>query len=280
MLFLNRNSVFDIPYRDMAPKEFSRSSTDSQETAVSKDEDVPGYTYQDKLDMERMGKPQELLRNFRTLSSIAFTSCCMGTWEILLTVSTPGLIAGGSAGLFWSLIWVYIGQAFVVLSLAEMASMAPSAGGQYHWVSEFAPKSCQKVLSYMSGWLSTLAWQSSVAVDAFLIGRIVLGLCVINDRTFEPKSWHATLLIIATVIGLAAFNILAGKRLALTEIIFVSLHFLAFIPVVATLWAMTGRKQSADVVFTQFTDNGAGWPSIGLSVMVGQVSNVFVVLGM
>lgn len=29
--------------------------------------------------------------------------------------------------------------------------IAPTAGGQYHWVSEFAPKSLQKLLSYLVG---------------------------------------------------------------------------------------------------------------------------------
>lgn len=35
-----------------------------------------------------------------------------------------------------------------------MASMAPTAGGQYHWISEFAPASCQKFLDFTSsaGW--------------------------------------------------------------------------------------------------------------------------------
>ena len=28
---------------------------------------------------------------------------------------------------------------------------APTAGGQYHWVSEFAPKSLQEGLSYLVG---------------------------------------------------------------------------------------------------------------------------------
>lgn len=28
---------------------------------------------------------------------------------------------------------------------------APTAGGQYHWVSEFAPTSLQKPLSYLIG---------------------------------------------------------------------------------------------------------------------------------
>ena len=238
-----------------------------------------GFTYQDKEDMKRMGKKQELRRNFRSLSAIAITTCTMGTWEFMLTANTQGLIAGGSAGLFWSLVWVYVGQAFVILSLAEMASIAPTAGGQYHWVSEFAPKKYQKILSYMSGWLSTLAWQSFVAVDSFLVGEVILGMIALNDQLFVPQRWQATLLIVATVLALGAFNFLAGKRLADAENVFFALHLLAFLPIIVTMLAMTPKKQTAKAVFTQFTDNGAGWSSMGLTVMVGQVSCVFVVLG-
>lgn len=36
-------------------------------------------TIRDRIDMERMGKKQELQRNFRQLSTISFTSCVMGT---------------------------------------------------------------------------------------------------------------------------------------------------------------------------------------------------------
>lgn len=45
--------------------------------------------------------------------------------------------------------WVFV--LAMIASLAEMASMAPTAGGQYHWVSEFAPPSFQKSLSYIVG---------------------------------------------------------------------------------------------------------------------------------
>lgn len=92
-------------------------------------------TANDQRDMRRMGKKQEFVRSFHIVTSIAFTSCVMGTWELLLATSSPALIAGGTSGLFWSCVWGYIGQSFIVLSLAEMSSMAPTAGGQYHWVS-------------------------------------------------------------------------------------------------------------------------------------------------
>lgn len=47
-------------------------------------------------------------------------------------------------------------SAAAIASMAEMASMAPTTGGQYHWVSEFAPKSAQRELSYVVGWLCVL----------------------------------------------------------------------------------------------------------------------------
>ena len=280
-LYSQLSSIATIPEHE--PKDVvtvqNIAPISGSDDADSLNENSVGFTYHDKMDMKRMGKKQELLRNFRTFSSIAFTTCVMGTWEILLTANTQGLIAGGSAGLFWSLVWAYAGQAFVILSLAEMASIAPTAGGQYHWVSEFAPRKHQRLLSYTSGWLSTLAWQSIVAVDSFLIGGVILGMIVVNDQSFVAQRWQATLLIIATVLGLAAFNFFAGKRLALAENLFVAFHILAFLPVIVTLLVMTPEKQTARAVFTQFTDNGAGWSSLGLTTMVGQVSCIFVVLG-
>ncbi|KAM4060949.1 amino acid permease [Hirsutella rhossiliensis] len=237
-----------------------------------------GYTANDRRDMQRMGKKQEFRRNFRLISTIGFTTCVMGTWEILLASNTQGLTAGGLSGLFWSLCWSYTGQFFIVLSLADMASMAPTAGGQYHWVSEFAPPQYQKILSYLSGWLSAVSWQSIVALDAFLIGNIIQGLITLNDVSYTPERWQGTLLVFASVIGISLFNVFAAKHLPLAEGIFVTIHIFAFFPVIITLLVLA-PKQSASAVFTQFTDNGAGWPSIALTVMVGQVSSMFVVLG-
>jgi choline transport protein len=46
------------------------------------------------------------------------------------------LTDGGTALLFWGFLACAIGQTAVYASLAEMASISPTAGGQYHWVSE------------------------------------------------------------------------------------------------------------------------------------------------
>ena len=43
-----------------------------------------------------------------------------------------------------------------------MSSMAPTAGAQYHWVSEFAPDNRQKFLSYLTGYVPLLLNQVQV----------------------------------------------------------------------------------------------------------------------
>ncbi|RMD40268.1 hypothetical protein DV735_g4868, partial [Chaetothyriales sp. CBS 134920] len=228
---------------------------------VELDEDVrAGFTTNDQRDMQRMGKKQQFRRNFRILTAIGFTSCVMGTWEILLTSNTLALIAGGMPGLFWSMTW------------------APTAGGQYHWVSEFAPRKYQKLLSYVSGWFSTICWQSIVAVDCQIIGGIIQGLISLNNPKHEPAPWQSTLLIWASAIGVGLFNVFGAKHLPLAEGVFVSCHVLLLIPVVVVLLVMA-PKQSASAVFINFTDNGANWPNLGLTTMVGQVSAMFTVLG-
>ena len=45
---------------------------------------IEGYTKSDRKDMRRMGKTQELMRNFRRLSAFSFTVMLTATWEYLL----------------------------------------------------------------------------------------------------------------------------------------------------------------------------------------------------
>ncbi len=97
----------------------------------------------------------------------------MGTWESVLATVAFGLGNGGAAGLIYTYIAVFIGFILVVLSMAEMASMAPTSGGQYHWVSEFAPRSCQALLSYFIGWLGILGYQVGTTIGAFIAGTFI-----------------------------------------------------------------------------------------------------------
>ena len=63
--------------------------------------------------------------------------------------------------------------------------MSPSAGGQYQWVSEFAPPSMQRFLSYVSGWLAALGWQAFIAVSAYQSGSLILTMASMQNPSYS-----------------------------------------------------------------------------------------------
>ncbi|KAK7981393.1 hypothetical protein PG988_003631 [Apiospora saccharicola] len=223
---------------------------------------------QDRRDMHRMGKTQELKRNFRFISIFGFTMILMQSWEAIFSLGMIGLTNGGTAGYIWLYLISWIGFLFVNVSMAEMASMAPTTGGQYHWVSEFAPRKYQKFLSYIMGWMCVLAWQTIIASTCYVAGTQIQGLLVLNySPQYEPHPWHGTLLAIALASFGVFFNIILARRLPLVEAGLLSIHILGFIAVLATLWVLAPRAPASQV-FTTFNDGG-GWGSVGTSTMVG-----------
>ena len=62
------------------------SKLDSQVQVVMEDEPGPEKrgTVVDQQDMDRVGKTQELRRNFRLISVLGFTAVLMCTWEAIL----------------------------------------------------------------------------------------------------------------------------------------------------------------------------------------------------
>lgn len=79
----------------------------------------------------RLGKKQELRRNFRFLSMFGYALILGNGWVLALIGAIAPLTNGGTAGGIWSYFITICGLSFTTLSMAEMASMAPTAGGQY-----------------------------------------------------------------------------------------------------------------------------------------------------
>ncbi|KAF2164776.1 hypothetical protein M409DRAFT_67527 [Zasmidium cellare ATCC 36951] len=228
---------------------------------------------------QRSTRKQEIQKDFRHLATIGFTSLVMGTWEILLTANLPALANGGTSTLFWSMIWCYIGQLFVVLSLAELSSMVPMTGGQYQWVSVFAPLRFQKPWAYFSGWLCSIGWQSRFTADCYIVAGTIQALIDINhDLKYEKSPWHQGLLTVLVAIVISAFNALAAGHLSIAEGFFAVCHVFAFVPIVVSLWVL-GPVNSAREVLLNFTDHGGGWRHRIIMPLVGQISSMFVVQG-
>lgn len=129
----------------------------------------------------------------------------------------------------------------------------------------------------IAGWMSTLSWQAGNASGSFLTGTIVQALLVVNYPDYNPTAWQGTLFVFAMVLVLFVVNIWGASVWAYIQNALMVLHVVFFLVVIIVLWVMAPH-QSAKNVFTQFSNEG-GWPSIGLSVMVGQITAIYSLLG-
>ncbi|KAK8868960.1 amino acid/polyamine transporter I [Apiospora arundinis] len=231
----------------------------------------------DRRDMTRMGKAQELKRNFKFLSIFGFSMILMQAWESVLAIGSIGLTNGGTAGYIWMFLICWIGFGFVNTSMAEMGSMAPTTGGQYHWVSEFAPRKHQKFLSYVMGWMCVLSWQTGCASSAYISGGQIQGLIALNYESYQPQGWHTTMLAIAVAAFSVFFNAALARKLPLVEAGLLTIHVLGFVAIMVVLWVLAPRTPASEV-FTTFND-GNHWGSMGLSVMIGSMASVYPLLG-
>lgn len=59
---------------------------------------------------------------------------------------------GGPAGLIYGFLFCWLGYATIFATMGELASMWPTAGGQYHWTHRLAPEGWKDILSYITGW--------------------------------------------------------------------------------------------------------------------------------
>ncbi|UDD57212.1 hypothetical protein AFCA_004721 [Aspergillus flavus] len=255
-------------------------------------------TVQDMMDMWRVGRDQELnvsdcryilrvayteminglQRNFRFLSVLGFSAVLMCTWEAVLFGSSNGLTNGGKGGMIYTYLGGLIGFSFVILSMAEMASMAPTSGGQYHWVSEFAPRSCQKPLSYITGWVCVLGWHTGIAGCSYTVANMLVGVIAINypdSYTYEP--WHVTLLVIAVAVVALMFNTFLAQKLPLIEGVILIVHCFGFFGILIPLWVLSPSVAPSEV-FGSIEDRG-DWGSNGLSCLVGLVGPIYALIG-
>ncbi|KAL4776113.1 amino acid/polyamine transporter I [Aspergillus nidulans var. acristatus] len=240
---------------------------------------APKYmgTVVDQRDMNAMGRVQVLRRNFRFISILGFACTLISTWEVILTLLSSVLTDGGTAGLIWGFLIVTAGFSLVFASIAEIASMSPTSGGQYHWVSEYAPRRYQKFLSYITGWLTAIGWQCAIVTIAMLAGTIIQGLIVLNDPGYNFERWHGTLLVIAITTFSIFFNTFLARNLPMVEALILIIHVVGLFAIIIPLWVLAPRN-NAKAVFTEF-NNGGGWNSDGTATLVGFSTTITAMIG-
>lgn len=150
----------ELARRQSAEKTTTRLSDERDEA----DERDAGDLAADDL-LRSLGYESELVRNRSTLQ-VAFMSFVLASipYGLATTLYYP-LVGGGPSTIIWGWLVVSLIILCVGVSLAEITSVYPTAGGVYYQTFMLSPPGCRKIMSWVCGW-------------AYVVGNITITLSV------------------------------------------------------------------------------------------------------
>jgi amino acid permease (GABA permease) len=233
---------------------------------VSVNDQVSPATLSDEEMLHKLGYAQELRRRMSGFSNFAVSFTIISILSGCLTLYGYGMNTGGPAIIVWGWPIVGIMTLFVGLSMAEVCSSFPTAGGLYYWAAKLA-KTGGPAWSWFTGWFNFLG---QVAVTAGIDFGAAFFINAFLNLTFGLGTAHwETIVIFALVLAVHGLLNQFGIRLvALLNDVSVWWHIVGVLIIVAVVTFAPTHHQSAKTVFTGIVNN-TGWHSTFYVLLLG-----------
>ncbi|KAL2007412.1 hypothetical protein VTN00DRAFT_8850 [Thermoascus crustaceus] len=225
---------------------------------------------EDTMKLAEMGYTQDMQRNFSVLSLLGVGFSLTNSWFGVSASLITGINSGGTVLTIYGIPWMAIMSTCVGVSLSELASAMPNAGGQYFWANELAPRKYANFASYLTGWF---AWAGAIFTSASValgVGAAGVGMYQLAHPDFVPQPWH-------TVVAYQVINTFAflfncvGKVLPKVATVALYTSLISFVVILITVPATAPTHSDAKFVFATFV-NSTGWSADGMAYIVGLIN--------
>ncbi|KAM0750460.1 amino acid transporter [Meredithblackwellia eburnea MCA 4105] len=217
---------------------------------------------------------QHLKQEFSTFSLIGLGFVICNSWLGVGLTMVIGLAQGGPVLLLYGLLLIVLVFVCVAFSLSELASVYPTAGGQYHWSCFLAPPRHKRVASFLNGFVNIAAWQTFVASILMIFAQVTIGIATIKNPSLEIKPWHYFVLYQVGNIICTLFNwygIHKAPFLYQFGLFFtLGLFIMTFFSLLCGPGAIHSHA-SSNFVWKTFA-NEVGWSSNGVVFITGLVN--------
>jgi amino acid transporter len=213
----------------------------------------------DEARLAELGYRQELTRGWSAFTNFAISFTIISVLAGCFTAFPFAWQNGGpiAASIGWPVLCLLV--LTVAVSMAELTSKYPTAGGPYWWAHDLGGKGW----SWMTGWFNIVGLigiVASVAYGAALFLNALLGLYTLDifgvnfgdDVHILGETW---LLFFLIMVLYTVVNIFADRLLALINNISVGWHLLGVAVIIGILIFVPDNHQSVDFVFTERINN-------------------------
>ncbi len=214
--------------------------------------DRPLEMLSDTERLHQMGYAQELTRGLSRFSNFAISFTIISILSGCLTLYSYGLQHGGPPVMIWG--WVLVGGLvlFAGLSMAEICSSFPTAGGLYYWAAKLAPGTSGPIWSWFTGWFNLLGQVAVSAGITFGCGYSVGAfITLVGGNADWTDNHHVVVITAVLLLSQGLINTFGVNVVSLFNRVSVWWHLLGVAVIVVVLYVAphSHSHQSAGFLF-------------------------------
>ncbi|KAF2026651.1 amino acid transporter [Setomelanomma holmii] len=184
----------------------------------------------------------ENARDMSGLETISAGWVMCNSWAGIAATFALAIAQGGPVTLIYGPIIMFVLVGAFALTLTELASVYPTAGGHY-----------------CCGATNVFAWIAICAGIAIIVPQQVIGMAIFYNPSYVPETWHVFLLYQLANLLILVYDIYLLKRSMWIHDVGLVFSISSFIAlVIASLARTSPNFQPAEVVWTTFL-NESGW---------------------
>ncbi|PIL25895.1 transporter [Ganoderma sinense ZZ0214-1] len=227
-----------------------------------------------------LGYKQEFQRAFTGLETFGIAFSIIGLLPSIASVLADSLPNGGPSAMVWGWAVSSIFILFVGLSVAELASAAPTSGGLYFWAHTYSSPRWRNLLAWIVGYANTISSVSAIAsIDWGCAVQIMAAASIGSGQTYSATRAQTFGVYCAVVLSHAIICCFATQVLARLQTVYVVLNILLCLAVIIALPAATPKelRNSASFALGGF-ENVSGWTN-GFAFILSFLSPVWTICG-
>ncbi|TRM63319.1 amino acid permease-domain-containing protein [Schizophyllum amplum] len=205
--------------------------------------------------LAELGYKQEFKRAFKPLEVFGIAFSIIGLLPSIASVLFYALPNGGGPAMVWGWLTASALILLVALSMAELASSAPTSGGLYFWTFALAGPRARTVLCWVVGYANTIGSVAAVAsIDWGCAVQIMAAANIGSAEGFEATSGDATYTLI--LLSHAVLCCVGTRALARMQGVYVGVNVCLCLAVIVALPACTPAEFRNSAGFAL---GGEGW---------------------
>ncbi|KAN0124703.1 Amino acid/polyamine transporter I [Lactarius tabidus] len=211
--------------------------------------------------LAELGYKQEFRRAFKPIEVFGIAFSIVGLLPSIASVLFYSLPNGGPAAMVWGWAVASFFILIVGMSMAELASAAPTSGGLYFWTHSFSSPRWRNLLAWIVGYANTIGTIAAIAsIDWGAAIQIMAAAGIGSNGSFSATNSQTFGVYGGILLSHAVVCSLGTKVLARLQNVYIALNILLCLAVIIALPIATPSelKNSASYALGNFTN----WASL------------------